>query len=361
MQDALKNILTDRSCLNMEELYGYAQGTLSPEIKHSAESHLLDCVLCNEALDAIKEVNQADADLLSQKVNQAIEKQSGFSQGGFDVRNKSWLWIGLAIVAGMASLLSLLPDGGDTDDTVPELNKPYYVDRASRENHLDDFADEWTITDTSAINASDSLQDPTPSETGMVEQSDQKEIQSEKATDANDKKNKKNQASLEGTGQQVTEKDQADNTSINYIQEIDIFRRENLDKRKIKKGEEDTAGGKAYSVLFEEPDSYNAEGMPAFKGGDGRLKQYLEGKITPTESITAKGQPGSAIVSFVINPEGQLSEVTLMKGIDSDYDQQILKAIKEMPSWEPATRKEKEGWAKYTLMFKIQKENTSRQ
>lgn len=77
-----------------------------------------------------------------------------------------------------------------------------------------------------------------------------------------------------------------------------------------------------------------AEVMPSFPGGKEALQRYLKENLmlladsTPTEN-------GKVIASFIISEEGKVSGMRILKGLSEDTDAAVLKAIKNMPAWEP--------------------------
>lgn len=84
-----------------------------------------------------------------------------------------------------------------------------------------------------------------------------------------------------------------------------------------------------------EDDVYiSAEVMPSFPGGKEALQRYLKENLmlladsNPTEN-------GKVIASFIISEEGKVSGMRILKGLSEDTDAAVLKAIKNMPAWEP--------------------------
>ena len=65
------------------------------------------------------------------------------------------------------------------------------------------------------------------------------------------------------------------------------------------------------------------ENMPQFIGGDQALKMHLKDQL---KKVPAK-KAGLVIVSFVINQDSTVSNLTILKSIDAATDQMVLKAI----------------------------------
>jgi protein TonB len=75
--------------------------------------------------------------------------------------------------------------------------------------------------------------------------------------------------------------------------------------------------------------------MPKFPGG--KIEEYLAGKLQyPPEAIEV-GRQGIAYVSFVIERDGSVSNVTLKHGIANgdDLNKEAMRVISEMPKWSP--------------------------
>jgi hypothetical protein len=52
-QSGLSDIFSSTPCLTKEQLIGYAEDHMSPEQRHRAERHLIDCEFCSKALEGV--------------------------------------------------------------------------------------------------------------------------------------------------------------------------------------------------------------------------------------------------------------------------------------------------------------------
>lgn len=66
-QSGLSDIFCATPCLTKEQLIGYAEDRMSPEQRHRAERHLIDCELCSTALEGV--ISTADKDRVRRTVN----------------------------------------------------------------------------------------------------------------------------------------------------------------------------------------------------------------------------------------------------------------------------------------------------
>jgi protein TonB len=78
--------------------------------------------------------------------------------------------------------------------------------------------------------------------------------------------------------------------------------------------------------------------MPEFPGGEDSLTAYIQRNLE-LPYIEGVNFAGTAYVSFVVNEDGQVSDVVLQRGIWSVFDQEAVRLIKEMPAWIPGTQR----------------------
>lgn len=77
------------------------------------------------------------------------------------------------------------------------------------------------------------------------------------------------------------------------------------------------------------------EQMPEFDGGDGALMKYLARNIEyPRQAIRANIQ-GTVMVSFMIDKDGSIKDVTVVRGIGMGCDEEAVRVVSSMPSWKP--------------------------
>ncbi len=102
-------------------------------------------------------------------------------------------------------------------------------------------------------------------------------------------------------------------------------------------GEDLIPGGSGEGL--EEP-LFLVEVMPTFRGGD--LTKFREwvGKRTnyPEEAINAKLR-GTVFLTFIVEKDGSVSNVTVIKGVHPLLDEEAIKAISESPKWSPGLQR----------------------
>ena len=77
------------------------------------------------------------------------------------------------------------------------------------------------------------------------------------------------------------------------------------------------------------------EQMPQFLGGDQALLYYFEKSICYPEMARDNEVQGRVIVRFVVNEDGKISDVVVLRDIGSGCGQEAKRVILLMPKWVP--------------------------
>ena len=77
------------------------------------------------------------------------------------------------------------------------------------------------------------------------------------------------------------------------------------------------------------------ESMPQFRGGEkARLKFLNDNIVYPAEAKQNKIS-GRVYVQFVVKTDGSVNEVKIIKGVDKSLDEEAVRVVKKMPTWQP--------------------------
>jgi TonB family protein len=97
--------------------------------------------------------------------------------------------------------------------------------------------------------------------------------------------------------------------------------------------------------------------MPVFPGeGRDAVVKYLAMNIKYPVEAQKKGIQGRVICQFIIDKKGNVSQVSILRGVDKDIDAEAIRVVKAMPQWKPGLEKGKPVNVLYTLpiSFKLQ-------
>lgn len=77
------------------------------------------------------------------------------------------------------------------------------------------------------------------------------------------------------------------------------------------------------------------EEMPQFQGGPSALFEYLSRAVRYPAQAEANGIQGRVLCSFVVEPNGSISNVKVIKSVDPSLDKEAIRVISSMPKWIP--------------------------
>ena len=98
------------------------------------------------------------------------------------------------------------------------------------------------------------------------------------------------------------------------------------------------------------------EQMPSFPGGQSALMQWLGSNISYPVIAAENGVQGRVIVQFVVEKDGSVSDVQVVKSVDPSLDKEAARVVKAMPKWIPGRQNGAAVRVKYTVpvTFKLQ-------
>ena len=99
-------------------------------------------------------------------------------------------------------------------------------------------------------------------------------------------------------------------------------------------------GSKVYDVVEE---------MPSFPGGLTALFQFLSQSIKYPVVAEENGVQGRVLVTFVVERDGSITDVKVVKSIDPSLDAEAKRVIRSMPRWKPGKQNGSAVRVKYTV------------
>jgi protein TonB len=95
--------------------------------------------------------------------------------------------------------------------------------------------------------------------------------------------------------------------------------------------------------------------MPKFKGGDlNKFREWVQKKTKYPEEATVNGIQGKVYLTFIIENDGTVSNVKVVKGVDPLIDDEALKAVKSSPKWTPGKQRGTAVRVSYIIMLNFQ-------
>lgn len=88
---------------------------------------------------------------------------------------------------------------------------------------------------------------------------------------------------------------------------------------------------------------------PEFPGGMDALYQYLASNIRYPEKAKKEKIEGRVFVSFVIEKDGSVSNIKVLRDIGGGCAEEAMRVVQAMPKWKPGRQRGKRVRTQYTL------------
>jgi TonB family protein len=95
------------------------------------------------------------------------------------------------------------------------------------------------------------------------------------------------------------------------------------------------------------------ETQPAYPGGDEAMFNYLVNNIKYPEEARIKGIQGRVFITFIVETDGSVSNVKVLRGIGGGCDEEGVRVVSLMPKWIPGKQKGKAVRVQYNLPIKF--------
>lgn len=77
---------------------------------------------------------------------------------------------------------------------------------------------------------------------------------------------------------------------------------------------------------------------PIFPGGEVKLMEYISQNIRLPQEALERGIHGRVFVAFIVEPNGSISNVKVLRGIGNGYDEEAVRVVETMPKWIPGEK-----------------------
>ena len=98
------------------------------------------------------------------------------------------------------------------------------------------------------------------------------------------------------------------------------------------------------------------EEMPHFPGGAAALQAFLSSNTEYPVVAQENGVQGRVIVSFVVERDGSITDVRVVRSVDPSLDREASRVVRSMPRWSPGKQNGSAVRVKYTVpvVFRLQ-------
>jgi periplasmic protein TonB len=99
-------------------------------------------------------------------------------------------------------------------------------------------------------------------------------------------------------------------------------------------------------IIFEEEEEIAedviftvVEDQPEFPGGEAARQQFLSDNLRYPQMAREAGIQGTVFVTFVVEIDGSVTDVRIVRGIGGGCDEEAVRVVKMMPNWEPGRQR----------------------
>lgn len=92
------------------------------------------------------------------------------------------------------------------------------------------------------------------------------------------------------------------------------------------------------------------EEKPSFQGGDAnQFSKWVNSKLVYPEIAKENGVQGRVVLQFTVNPDGSVSNVKVLRGVDPSLDKEAVRVVSSSPKWKPGKQRDRAVKVTYTF------------
>lgn len=116
------------------------------------------------------------------------------------------------------------------------------------------------------------------------------------------------------------------------------------------------ADEKEEEKIVDEPISDFSDVEPVYPGGPAAMNAFIQSKVVYPELSKEMDEQGTVYVQFVVNKDGTIQDVIVLKGVSELLDKEAVRVVKLMPKWTPGEQAGKAVRVRYQIPinFRIQ-------
>lgn len=96
-------------------------------------------------------------------------------------------------------------------------------------------------------------------------------------------------------------------------------------------------------------DNLSADEQPQYSGGNMAILQFITQNLKYPVTAMEQGVQGRVVVEFVVEKDGSMSNVKVVRSVDSDLDKEAVRVIKGLSKFTPGTKNGQPVRARYML------------
>ena len=93
--------------------------------------------------------------------------------------------------------------------------------------------------------------------------------------------------------------------------------------------------------------------MPQFPGGEREMMRFIRNNLRYPVSAQANAVQGTVILNFVVNREGKIVNIKVIKSIGFGCDEESVRVLEKMPMWSPGKQKGQTVLVSFTMPIRF--------
>ncbi|MCM1075891.1 MAG: energy transducer TonB [Bacteroides sp.] len=74
--------------------------------------------------------------------------------------------------------------------------------------------------------------------------------------------------------------------------------------------------------------------QPRFPGGDAEMYHFINNERRYPQKAYRDGVEGRVLCSFIVNEDGTISHVSVIRGVEQSLDREAVRILSKMPAWD---------------------------
>lgn len=92
------------------------------------------------------------------------------------------------------------------------------------------------------------------------------------------------------------------------------------------------------------------EQKPSFNGGDANeFSKWVNSRLVYPEIAKENGVQGRVTLQFTVEPDGRVTNVKVLRGVDPALDAEAVRVVKSSPKWKPGRQRDRAVKVTYTF------------
>lgn len=92
------------------------------------------------------------------------------------------------------------------------------------------------------------------------------------------------------------------------------------------------------------------EEKPKFQGGDANaFSTWVAKNLVYPEIAKENGVQGRVMLQFTVNPDGSVTNVKVLRGVDASLDKEAVRVVSSSPKWTPGKQRDRAVKVSYTF------------